>query len=38
MRGGLENMFDPDDFNIEEKKKQKEKTKTLEDRVREAGI
>ena len=31
-------MFDPDDFKVEEQKKQKEKTKTLEDRVREAGI
>jgi hypothetical protein len=38
MRGGLENAFDPDDFKADEQKKQKEKSKTLEDRVREAGI
>jgi len=38
MRGGLENAFDPDDFKADEQKKQKEKSKTLEDIVREAGI
>jgi len=38
MRGGLENMFDADEFKADEQKKQKEKTKTLEDRVREAGV
>jgi hypothetical protein len=38
MRGGLENAFDADEFKADEQKKQKEKSKTLEDRVREAGI
>ena len=36
MRGGRENEFDPDEFLEDEKVKQK--AKTLEDRVREAGI
>jgi len=34
MRGGLENAFDADEFKADEQKKQKEKSKTLEDRVR----
>jgi len=38
MRGGRENEFDPDEFLEDEKIKQKTKAKTLEDRVREAGI
>jgi hypothetical protein len=38
MRGGLENMFDPDEFTADEQKKQKEKAKTIEDKIREAGV
>jgi len=36
MRGGLENAFDPDEFKADEQRKQK--AKTLEERVREAGV
>jgi len=43
MRGGLENMFDPDDFVKNEQetintRRENSKSKTLEERVREAGI
>ena len=38
MRGGLENMFDPDDFKNQETKRSKKKQETLEDRAREAGL
>jgi len=38
MRGGLENAFDEEEFVEDEQKKRKHKSKTLEDRVREAGI
>ena len=39
MRGGLENMFDPEDFKQHEQRERAARKKaTLEDRAREAGL
>jgi hypothetical protein len=38
MHGGLENMFDPEEFDKQQKARSKSKKETLEDRAREAGL
>jgi hypothetical protein len=38
MHGGLENAFDPEEFDKQQKVRSKKKQETLEDRAREAGL